>query len=69
MSNVCREVVGKRVLLDKPFSTTEIQEAKVLDVSPTGRYVKLEFVRYDGTKYCKWEDVDKLHLLEVLGGD
>ena len=56
-----KSLVGKRVLI-RPFLCTQVFEAKVIEVSPSGRFVKL--------RYCSgeehWRDVESIILEEVL---
>ena len=55
-----RELVGKRVLVRFNLSG-RIVEAKVVEVSPSGRFVAL---RYDYGKH--WHSAYELTVLEVL---
>ena len=70
MESDWKELVGKRVLYQSRYQYFSVSEAKVLEVSPSGEYVKLEIVRNDGSKYVTWEDTVNARVVEVLeGGD
>ena len=57
-----KSLVGKRVLI-RPFLCTHVFEAKVIEMSPSGRFIKL--------RYCSgresWENTESIVLEEVLG--
>ena len=56
-----KSLVGKRVLI-RPFLYSFVFEAKVMEVSPSGRFVKL--------RYCSgeehWRDIESMILEEIL---
>ena len=56
-----KSFVGKRVLI-RPFLCTQVFEAKVVEVSPSGKFVKL--------RYCSgeehWKDTELIDVEEVL---
>jgi len=56
-----KSLVGKRVLI-RPFLCTQVFEAKVIEVSPSGKFVKL--------RYCsgeeQWKDAELIDVEEVL---
>jgi len=56
-----KELVGKRVLI-RNYSTWKIIEAKVVEVSPSGKFVKLKYP--DDT--TEWKSTDSIYLEEVL---
>ena len=58
-------LIGKRCLIKEStrgWNTTSIQEVKILEVSPSGNYVKL--MNIHGTKY--WRITTDLALVEQL---
>lgn len=56
--------VGKRCLVRIfPFSIYDIIDVKVLEVSPSGKYVKL---RYLVTGHTSWKETKDIKVLEVL---
>ncbi|MCS7387146.1 MAG: hypothetical protein NDF55_10555 [archaeon GB-1867-005] len=57
-----KELVGKRVLIRGPYDG--IEEVKVIEVSPSGKYVKVSDP-YGWSS--KWIDGEKYLVLEVLG--
>ena len=61
-----KDFVGKRVLvrIRDSFNKYDIQEMYVVEVSPTGRYVKLS--TEDSAALGEWFDTDEITLLEVL---
>ena len=63
-----KDLIGKRILFQSRYQYFSVSEAKVLEVSPSGEYVKLEIVRSNGTKYAEWEDAVNTRLIEVLEG-
>ena len=63
-----KELIGKRILYQKRFHVYEASEATVLELSPSGEYVKLKIVRSDGTTIIDWKDIHDIKLLEVLEG-
>lgn len=59
-------LAGKRVLLQTcPYSKSQIYEARILEVSPSGQRVKL--CNIDGKQY--WRDSSDLFLVEILQDD
>lgn len=56
-----KDLVGKRVLYRDTYSVYTFKEAVVMEVSPSGKYVKLEFD--SGTI---WKCADYISLVEVL---
>ena len=66
MTNICirsREMkfeVGERYLVKKYY--LDCIEVKVLEVSPSGKYIKLEYLSGSQTwdKLCLWEILEKL---------
>ena len=59
-----RELIGKRVLLSQPKSYygTSVEECKILEVSPSGVWVKV--MNIHGNKY--WKETAKVSVVEVL---
>ena len=58
------ECVGRRCLVRIfPFSIYDITEVKVLEASPSGKYVKL---RYIATGHISWKETKDVKVLEVL---
>jgi len=58
-----KKLVGKRVLIKSLF-VGDIEEVKVIEVSPSGRYVKVSDP-YGWSS--RWIDGEKYLVLEVLG--
>lgn len=65
--NNFEDVVGKRVLVRVGFGryTGEVNEVVVVEVSPSGKYVKLRFP----SGYEAWKEVNRCVLVEVLGDE
>ena len=65
-----KKLVGKRVLVKYRFGLGDINELKVLEVSPSGEYIKLQYML---TSKVGWEtrrDLDRdYEILEVLEGE
>ena len=57
-----KELVGKRVLIRCPYG--DIEEVRVVEVSPSGRYAKVSDP-YGWSS--RWIDTEKYLVLEVLG--
>ncbi len=55
-----KDLIGRRILFCL-HTNPKIMEAKVVEVSPSGRYVAL---RYDYVKH--WHPTTEIELLEVL---
>ena len=64
-----KELVGKRILYQSRYQYFSISEATVLEISPSGEYIKLEVVRSDDSTYTEWVDKYEIKLIEVIGGD
>ena len=59
-----KELIGKRVLIKEKLPSYSIIEATVVEVSPSGNYVKFKF----GNMY-DWHKADEFEVVEVLGYD
>lgn len=65
---ITKEYLGKRLLVRKSITYyVDPTEVSLLEVSPSGDYLKLEFVRSDSTTYTDWVNVDSYYLVEDLG--
>lgn len=65
---ITKEYLGKRLLIKKSTAYyIEPTEANLLEVSPSGDYLKIEFVRNDSTTYTDWVNVHNYQLVEDLG--
>ena len=65
---ITKEYLGKRLLIKKSTAYyVEPTEANLLEVSPSGDYLKIEFVRSDNTTYTDWVNVHNYQLVEDLG--
>lgn len=65
---ITKEYLGKRLLIKKSTAYyVEPTEASLLEVSPSGDYLKIEFVRSDNTTYTDWVNVHNYQLVEDLG--
>ena len=66
-----KDLVGKRVLFRRRLDFTGmIYEAKVVEVSPSGKYVKLEHSAKPFTgreEWVKLEDIEILEVIQVMG--
>jgi hypothetical protein len=65
--SITKKHEGKRLLVKKAYSSYEDpKEVGVFEISPSGSYVKLQFIRNDNTSYTKWCEHDEYDVLEVL---
>ena len=65
---ITKEHLGKRLLIKKSTAYyIEPTEANLLEVSPSGDYLKIEFIRSDSTTYIDWVNVHNYQLVEELG--
>ena len=62
-----KEHIGQRLLVKEDRYMAEPVEAGLLEVSPSGKYIKIQFVRSDNTTYNEWVEVFEYELVEVLG--
>ena len=61
-----KELIGARVLIHPSPYRSEILEVKVLEFSPSGDYIKLDFsANNSGINWCKTENIILLEVLEV----
>ena len=61
----CRELIGERILAKLPgsiYNGGKVEELKVLEVSPSGKWVKI--MNSDGRKF--WKATADVALVEVL---
>ncbi len=61
------EYVGKRVLITRKLTGYALEEAIVVEVSPSGEYVCFDFSPQGGAKRV-WRRADEYKLIEVLDG-
>ena len=71
LSSVAKDLVGKRVLLQERelfWTKKPMFEAKIVEVSPSTRYVKIEIPKSNDFYSVKrmWVDGDDYLVLEVL---
>jgi len=59
-----REYIGKRLLIGRGYLTGDISEVEVLDVSPSGKYVKLKYLL---SGFVDWQSTDRIMFIEELG--
>lgn len=60
--------IGKRLLVRKGYSySTEPQEVRVLEISPSQTYVKLKHIRNDESDYNIWTSIFDYDVVEDLG--
>jgi len=59
-----REHIGKRLLIGRGYLTGDISEVEVLDVSPSGKYVKLKYLL---SGFVDWQSTDRIMFIEELG--
>ena len=58
------KMVGKRILVNNPFTNScDLIEYQVLEVSPAGKFVKLENV-INGNQY--WKEASDVYVIEIL---
>lgn len=62
-----KEHIGRRLLIKEDRYMAEPVEAGILEVSPSGKYLKIQFVRSDNTTYNDWVEASEYELVEVLG--
>lgn len=62
-----KEHIGKRILIKEDRYMADPVEAGLLEVSPSGKYLKIQFVRSDNTTYNEWVESSEYELVEVLG--
>ena len=62
-----KEHIGHRLLVKEDRYMAEPVEAGLLEVSPSGKYLKIQFVRSDNTTYNDWVEASEYELIEVLG--
>ena len=60
--------IGKRLLISNySVSCSDLTEAGILEVSPSGEYVKIQIRKVDNTTYTKWCHAHDYVVLEELG--
>jgi hypothetical protein len=65
--SITKKHEGKRLLIRRAYTSFEDPiEVGVFEISPSGSYVKLQFIRDDNTSYVSWYEHDKFEVLEVL---
>lgn len=62
-----KEHIGQRLLIKEDRYMAEPVEAGLMEVSPSGKYLKIQFVRSDNTTYHDWVEASEYELVEVLG--
>ncbi len=67
MENLTDKHVGRRLLIKRDSLYADVQEAGVMEVSPSGKYIKIQFVRADNSVYYDWVKQDEYVLVEELG--
>lgn len=64
---ITKEHLGKRLLIRKSVGYyADPVEAGLMEVSPSGDYLKIQFVKCDNTTYTDWVNVHNYQLVEVL---
>jgi len=64
------KLVGKRILVRYQLGLGDINELKVLEVSPSGEYIKLQYMLTGKVGWETRRDLDKYYeILEVLEGE
>ena len=65
-----KKLVGKRILVRYQLGLGGINELKVLEVSPSGEYIKLQYMLTGKVGWETRKDLDKdYEILEVLEGE
>jgi hypothetical protein len=67
MENLTDKHVGRRLLIKANHTWGKIEEAGVMEVSPSGKYIKIQFIRTDNSAYYDWVKQDEYVLVEELG--
>jgi len=67
-ARVFRDLIGKRVLIKRRWWVGDLSltEAKIVEISPSGKYVKFEIYRPDGSTFCDWKEAYRFEIVEVL---
>lgn len=68
MKELTKAHIGKRILIkrDAPYYTDPV-EAGIMEISPSGNYLKIQFSRSDHTVYTEWVEKGTYVLIEELG--
>ena len=63
-----KDLIGKRVLIKRRWRADDLTltEAKIVEISPSGKYVKFEIYRPDGSTFYDWREVYRFEIVEVL---
>jgi len=63
-----KDLIGKRVLIKRRWRADDLTltEAKIVEISPSGKYVKFEIYRPDGSTFCDWKEAYRFEIVEVL---
>lgn len=65
-----KKLVGKRILVRYRFGLGGINELKVIEVSPSGEYVKVQYMLTGKVGWETRKDLDRdYEILEVLEGE
>ena len=65
-----KKLVGKRILVRYRFGLGGINELKVIEVSPSGEYVKVQYMLTGKVGWETRRDLDRdYEILEVLEGE
>lgn len=65
---ITKEHLGKRLLIkeDRYLSCYEVWEAGIMEISPSGKNIKIQFVKNDGTTFTDWVKEGEYVIVEVL---
>jgi len=63
-----KDLIGKRVLIKRRWWVDDLTltEAKIVEISPSGKYVKFEIYRPDGSTFYDWREAYRFEIVEVL---
>lgn len=61
-----KDLIGKRVLIRRLWWAETLTEAKIVEASPSGKYVKFEIYRSDGSTFYDWKEACCFEIVEVL---
>ncbi len=63
-----KNFIGKRVLIKRRWRADDstLTEAKIVEISPSGKYVKFEIYCSDGSTFYDWRDAYRFEIAEVL---
>lgn len=64
-----RSLVGRRVLLQNPPKHAGVTEFKILEVSPSGDYTKMQGITGFFAERVTWEETASVEIFDVLNDE